>query len=82
MRIFRWTEFAHIGDGQVEVSGTLVEFFLSGACSVIVYFRVVPPIAVLNNFLASGINEKGMGGAWKWEPFNVTEIEYNDLLLR
>jgi hypothetical protein len=79
MRALQWTEFAPVGDGQVEVSGTLVEFFLSGACSVIVYFRVVPPIAVLNNFLASGINEKGMGGAWKWEPFNLTETEYNEL---
>lgn len=79
MKTLQWTQFAPVGEDQVEVSGTLVEFFLSGACSAIVYFRVVPPLAVLNNLLKSGYSEKGMGGAWKWEPFALTETEYNEL---
>ena len=61
------------------MSGTLVDFFLSGACSAMVYFRVVPPLEVLNHLLKSGSSEKGMGGAWKWEPFALTETEYNEL---
>lgn len=79
MKTLQWTQFAPVGEGQVEVSGTLVEFFLSGACSTIAYFRVVPPLAVLNHLLKSGSSEKGMGGAWKWEPFAMTETEYNEL---
>jgi hypothetical protein len=79
MKTLQWTQFAPVGDGQTQVSGTLVEFFLSGACSVIVYFRVVPPFAMLNNFLASGVSEKGMGGAWKWDPFTLTKTEYEEL---
>ena len=79
MKTLQWTQFSPVGEGEAQVSGTLVEFFLSGACSVIVYFRVVPPLAVLNNFLASGASEKGMGGAWKWDPFILTETEYNEL---
>src|SRR5438874_11832738 len=80
MRTLQWTQFAAVGEGQVEVSGTLVEFFLSGACSVVVYFRVVPPRAMLNNFLKTGASEQGMGGARKWEPFELTETEYNELV--
>jgi hypothetical protein len=63
MKTLQWTQFAPVGEDQVEVSGTLVEFFFSGACSAIVYFRVVPPLTALNNLLNSGSSEKGMGGA-------------------
>jgi hypothetical protein len=79
MKTLQWTQFAPVGEDQVEVSGTLVDFFLSGACSTVVYFRVVPPLAVLNHLLKSGSSEKGMGGAWEWEPFALTETEYNEL---
>jgi hypothetical protein len=79
MRTIQWTQFAPVGDGEVQITGTLDKFFLSGACSAIVYLGVVPPFSVLNNFLASGVSDQGMGGAWKWEPSSLTESEYHEL---
>ncbi len=79
MRILHWTQFSAVGDGQSELSGTLIEFLLSGACSAIVYFRVVPPLTVVNNLLASGVSGMGMGGGWRWDPFTLTEAEYKEL---
>lgn len=40
----------------------------------------MPPLRILNSFLATGISDHGMSGGAEWEPFEVSEQEYQDLL--
>jgi len=43
------------------------------------YYRVVPPIHILNELLALGIDEAGMSGGCEWKPFALSDEEYEDL---
>ena len=43
-------------------------------------FGVVPPIHVLNEILANGYYDAGMGGACEWEPFQLSSDEYSELV--
>jgi len=44
-------------------------------------FGVAPPIHVLNEILANGNHDAGMGGACEWEPFQLNSDEYSELVL-
>jgi hypothetical protein len=44
------------------------------------YFRYMPSLNVLNGFLAAGLDEAGMGGGCRWEPFQLTSLEYDELV--
>lgn len=43
-------------------------------------FGVIPPLNVLNEILRTGGNNGGMGPGTTWEPFVVTELEYDELV--
>jgi hypothetical protein len=79
MKTIEWTQFAPVGNAEERKSGTVEEFFSTGVCGVIAYFRVVPPLMVLNNFLQMGVSDHGMGGAWTWEPLTLSKEEYDEL---
>jgi O-acetyl-ADP-ribose deacetylase (regulator of RNase III) len=40
----------------------------------------VPPLLVINEFLAKGVSHLGMGGGAEWKPFSLTEAEYSTFL--
>ncbi|HAY05918.1 MAG TPA: hypothetical protein PKV67_03575 [Hyphomonas sp.] len=40
----------------------------------------VPPLWIMNDFLATGLSDLGMGGGARWEPFALDEKEYADFL--
>lgn len=37
---------------------------------------IVPPLHVVNNLLAKGISDAGMSGGCRWEPFELTDAEW------
>jgi hypothetical protein len=37
----------------------------------------IPPLRLVNDFLAAGISSLGMGGGAKWQPFALTADEYS-----
>jgi hypothetical protein len=42
--------------------------------------KVIPPLHILNELLASGVSEAGMSGGCKWSPFEISESEYLELV--
>lgn len=40
---------------------------------------IIPPLAVLNDFLRKGICDAGMSGGCRWKPFELTENEFGEL---
>ena len=40
----------------------------------------IPPLRVLNEVLGSGVSDAGMGGGSRWQPFQITEDEYAELV--
>lgn len=40
----------------------------------------VPPLPVINAFLARGVSNLGMGGGAEWKPFSLTDEEYSAFL--
>jgi hypothetical protein len=41
---------------------------------------VIPPLHILNEILISGISEAGMSGGCQWEAFQISEMEYLELV--
>lgn len=41
---------------------------------------LVPPLHVINQFLAKGVSHLGMGGGAEWKPFSLVEAEYSAFL--
>jgi hypothetical protein len=41
---------------------------------------VIPPLAILNQVLATGGGSGGMGPGTKWRPFQIDESEYEELV--
>ena len=48
----------------------------------LMYFGVVPSLAVINEFLKSGGGDGGMSPGASWEPFEITEDEYWEIVER
>jgi hypothetical protein len=44
------------------------------------YFGYMPPLAVVNTFLAEGVDDAGMSGGCRWEPFQISPLEYEQLI--
>jgi hypothetical protein len=41
---------------------------------------IIPPLHVLNAYLATGGTNGGMGPGTTWKPFTITADEYTDLI--
>jgi|GEM_PF-1259296 len=41
---------------------------------------VIPPLKIINEILATGIDSEGMSGGCKWEPFQINEDIFKQLL--
>lgn len=59
---------------EQEVKDDLVNFLLD--IPSLFFLNYVPPIAVLNDVLASGGRDAGMSGGCKWQPFALDETDY------
>lgn len=42
--------------------------------------KIIPPYKILNDLLNSGISDAGMSGGCEWEPFTITNEEYQELI--
>lgn len=70
--------WSHLGPATRK-QGSLVDLVLD-----IVYLMdrtgVIPPFLVLNEVLRDGGNNGGMGPGTTWRPFEITEVEYKELV--
>ena len=41
--------------------------------------QILPPLHVVNDLLAKGVDDAGMSGGCEWEPFQLSESEWDEL---
>lgn len=66
------------GDDSLETRGTLGDLLFS--VPYLLSARLVPPLPVVNDLLETGGSDAGMSGGCTWEPFSITESEWNELV--
>ena len=74
MKNLQFTLLPAVGPGEEDVSGTVVDLIKS-----IPYLLIkrIPPRVVINSVLKQGEADAGMSGGARWEPFELSNEEYN-----
>ena len=78
LRRLRFVLLPCVGDQESPTEGSAAD--LVHAIPYLLIARIVPPRAVLNEVLATGEDDAGMSGGCRWEPFSLTQTEYEELL--
>jgi hypothetical protein len=71
------TFWSYAGRGQTK-RGTLADLVLD--IPYLLPWGVIPPLHVLNEHLATGGTNGGMGPGTTWKPLTITPDEYTDLV--
>lgn len=70
---------ARDGGRFISESGDVLSLLLQ--CPFFFVARIIPPMSVVNHFLTSAAADQSMsGGKCKWEPFQLDDVEYRDLV--
>lgn len=78
MREVTFVRMPGIGPGLIPpVTGSVTDLIM--AIPYLVHDQI-PPRRVLNDVLTRGISDAGMSGGTIWEPFQIDEHEYDDLV--
>jgi hypothetical protein len=80
VRRISYTILPPIGPDELEEEGSLLEFLLN--LPHLFYFGYVPSLEVINSFLAEGVDDAGMSGGCRWEPFQITPADYEEVIER
>jgi len=67
-----------IGPGTERKTGTIADLVRS--IPYLMPMGLIPPLAVLNDVLKTGVADAGMSGGCKWKPFQVTQAEHDELV--
>ena len=78
MRTVSYERFEFHQDGPEQRTAPLTEFALD--VPYLIMFGVIPPLRVLNEVLARGGGDAGMGPGAGWEPFSIDDEEYSELV--
>lgn len=78
MKRLTFTRLPAHGPGETPTEGTVLDLLL--AIPYLLQSRIVPPLRILNEVLATGEVEMGMSGGCRWEPFALTPDEYDELV--
>ena len=68
---------AYKADQDIDISAPLTEF-IAELCQFLPLNKL-PPLEVLNLYLQKGEVDQGMSGRLSWEPFVITEGEYQEI---
>ena len=83
MRDVRYKQLPAMGPGEGPWGYAPLDQFLVGIPAfsyALKIFNVIPPMHVINEVLARGVDDAGMGGGAKWKPFEISEEEYIELV--
>jgi hypothetical protein len=64
--------------GEFPERGTVAD--LLRAIPYLLSAQIVPPLHVVNDLLAKGSDDAGMSGGCKWEPFQLSQPEWEELV--
>ncbi|MGI9180549.1 MAG: hypothetical protein ACR2H9_08630 [Longimicrobiaceae bacterium] len=78
MRTIRFEILAGVGDGVQQREGTLVSLLES--IPYLLISGLIPPRSVLDEILRRGEVNAGMSGGCRWEPFELSEEEWQELV--
>ena len=76
MRTISYKTLGGMG-GETPKVGTVADVLLE--IPYLLMTRIIPPLRVVNDLLAKGISDAGMSGGCRWEPFQVTPVEWEEL---
>ena len=77
----RYKVHGAVGGSRWETGSTLALLdSMPSMTSILRFLRVVPPLHVLNEILASGTDEAGMSGGCEWKSFEIHPDEYAELV--
>ncbi len=81
MREFRYKTHGAVGtDTRRYGSLTQLLFDIPSLSFALRVWKTIPPHHILNEILRGGISDAGMSGGCEWQPFEITEAEYAELL--
>lgn len=66
--------------GEFPKRGTVADLLLE--IPYLLTARIIPPLHVINDLLAKGLDDAGMSGGCQWEPLQITESDWDDLVLQ
>ena len=66
--------------GEFPKRGTVADLLLE--IPYLLTARIIPPLHVVNDLLAKGLDDAGMSGGCQWEPLQITESDWDDLVLQ
>jgi hypothetical protein len=78
MRSVKYVVLPPTGPGEFEEEKDSVSFLFN--LPYFFYMGYVPPLKVANIYLATGLEDTGMSGGRKWEPFEIDSSEHEDVL--
>ncbi|MEN6321434.1 MAG: hypothetical protein ABFD82_22145 [Syntrophaceae bacterium] len=78
MRSLQYNLLPPVGDGQTPVYGDLLD--LLQAIPYLLSDGLIPPLVVLNHIFQMGVYDAGMSGGITWEPFEIDQTEFNELV--
>ncbi len=79
MRKLSFTILPGVGSTVHEHHGSVLDLLVR-LPYVILPGRPLPPLAVLNDTLSKGKLDAGMSGGCLWEPFELSETEYAEIV--
>ena len=76
MRTISYTVLGGMG-GEFPADGTVADLLLE--IPYLLTARIVPPLHVVNDLLAKGLDDAGMSGGCEWKPLQITQSEWEEL---
>ena len=76
MKTIRYVVLGGMG-GECPEQGTVAD--LLSEIPYLLTARIIPPLHVVNDLLAKGVENAGMSGGCEWEPFQISESEWEEL---
>ena len=77
MQSIKYVVLGGVG-GEFERQGTVADLLM--AVPYLLMSRIIPPLPVTNDLLMRGRVDAGMSGGCRWDPFQLTEAEWGELV--
>lgn len=78
MRNIQYYQLPPIGSDDQLYESTIIEFILD--IPYLLNFGLVPPLQIFNEIFKNGFEDAGMSGGCKWEPFEIDQNEYEEIV--
>jgi hypothetical protein len=78
MRIIHSKLYVPFAKGEIRKTASIVDFLMD--VPALLNLGYIPPFNILNSVLLTGDVDAGMGGGAEWEPFVVSQDEYNEIV--